>query len=956
MIFEKQQYQYDCVNNILKVLEGVDFKTGDFSVLTQNLASLAKKHNYDKLPINNDKRLDVLMETGTGKTFTYLKTIFELNKKFNQTKFIIVLPRTAIKLGTIQNIKLTDAYFFNEYGKHLNYINYPEDGLNSIQQNFINANDLSVVITTNAAFNSEKNRINTKFEGLYQSGSIWNGIASKNPVIIIDEPHLLKGTETKKGLNKLENSLFIRFGATYPNAKKDKEHQLSNVVYILDSISAFNQYLVKKIGVSTIFANSEQSSFNVSNIKSKYSFDVTYNINEQLHKVRVRKKEDLGAKTGLAQYQGVSVEKINANKIFLSNQTTLEPTKGTYQLSEQEIKQMLIRSIELHFEKEQRLFEQNIKTLALFFIPKIDDFRGDNPLVKNIFNAEYKRIRHKIYQETNNQDYKDYLDKDYQDGQLQVAEGYFSGDKGTVDKKISDGVDVILNNKEKLLSFDTPLRFIFSVWALQEGWDNPNIFTICKLSSTDKETSRRQQVGRGLRVALNQSGKRLTYQHLKENQSQFFDINMLDMVVSGQEQDFIYQIQNEIASSSFTIAGDIINLQQLQDRGLNAREIGHLIGILEDNDIVIYNEALEDYQIQSPILDFLNHHQAKFHKITNERFIDIKKIFTDNHTSNVENRNNFVEKVKIKKNHWKKFKKLWEAINKQSKIVYQNIDEDNLINAIARDFNKEEIHQETITITKEIYNTQQNKIEFISENKVAGEGYFNQQNFNQFVTKFSQDENLSLVFMSRLFNQLKLDKFYNNPKKSQALLKFFIKENIHSSILQSVNYEFNQTSIYANELQDKNGDLIAEINHTKLGRFFSEKDKPRDEFLFDKVVYDSIIEKDSILNDPTQVNEHKITVFAKLPKISIPTPYKTYNPDFAYLIEKTDGKQLFLVVETKGYKNTQDIPEKEQKKIEYAKRFFKALQKEMPKISIQYKTRVNAETLSDLLEGIPYDM
>ncbi len=944
MIFEKQQYQYDCVNSILEVLDGVDFKTGDFSVLANNLQSLTKQHNNKTLPITSDKRLDVLMETGTGKTFTYLKTIFELNKKFHQTKFIIVLPRTAIKLGTIQNIKLTSAYFFNEYGKHLNYINYPEDGLNSIQQNFINSNDLSVLITTNSAFNSEKNNINKKFEGLFDAGSIWGGIASKNPVIIIDEPHLLKGTETKKGLDKLNNSLFIRFGATYPDAKKDPAHKLSNVVYRLDSISAFNQYLVKKIGVSTIFAHSEQSSLNITHIKAKQYFNATYNINEQLHQVKIAIKDDLGAKTGLAQYQGVSVEKINAGKIFLSNQATLEPMKSTYQLSPHEIKQMLIHSITLHFKKEQRLFEKNIKTLALFFIPKIGDFRGDNPLIKNIFEEEYKKIRDTVYQETNNQAYKQYLDKDYQNGQLQVAEGYFSGDKGTIDKKISDGVDIILNKKETLLSFDTPLRFIFSVWALQEGWDNPNIFTICKLSSTDKDTSRRQQVGRGLRVALNQSGKRLTYQYLEENPNDFFDINLLDMVVSGQEQDFIYHIQNEIADNSFTIVGNVITLDILMQKELSDIEAGAVFMGLVNHEIIS-----QTGEILSPILDFFSTHRDAFAFIDDARFNDIQKMFSNNHLSNVEDKNKSVEKVTIKRHHWKKFKKLWEVINKKSKIVYQDINEENLINAIATNFNDEEVLPEKITITKEIYNSKQDKVEFISEDKIAGEGYFNQQDLNQFITKFSQDEHLSLAFVLRLFEQLKLDKFYNNPKKSQALLKTAIKENIHSGILQSIDYEFNQTCIYANELQDKEGNLIAAINHTKLGKFLSPE-TPRDEFLFDKTIYDSAIEKDSILNDPMEVNQQQITVFAKLPKINIPTPYKSYNPDFAYLIEKADGKQLFLVVETKGYKNNQDIPEKEQKKIKYAEKFFQALQKEMPNISIQYKTRVNAETLSDLLQ------
>jgi len=948
MIFEKQKYQQDCVNNILKALEGVNFKENDFSVLHDNLQQLAQQNNYTNFNIVKKNRLDVLMETGTGKTFTYLETIFELNRQFNQTKFMIVLPRTAIKLGVIQNIKLTAEYFFNKYKKHLNYINYPEDGLSTIQQNFISSNELSILITTDSAFsdgNKKKKNIRKKAETLFNFGSTWEGIASKNPIVIIDEPHLLKGKETEKGLNELENSLFIRFGATYPDAKKDEKHQLSNVVYVLDSISAFNQYLVKKIGVSTIFAHSETSGLSISNIEAKKSFDLAYNINEQLYKVKIRIQDDLGAKTKLSDYHGVSVVKINASKIFLSDGSTLEPTKGIYQLNELEIRQMIIRSIELHFEKEQILFEKNIKALALFFIPKIEGFRGNKPLVKNIFEQEYKKIRDKVYQQTSNYDYKNYLDNDYKDGELQVAEGYFSGDRGkNKETKVGNGVNIILNEKEKLLSFDTPLRFIFSVWALQEGWDNPNIFTLCKLSSTDKDTSRRQQVGRGLRIALNQSGKRLTYHYLNENQNKFFDINMLDIVVSGQEQDFIHQIQNEIIGGSFTIVGDTITLDVLKQKKLSDLEATAIyMGLVKHHIISQIGEIL------SPILDFLTTHRSDFPLIDDNRFNDIQKMFSANHTSNILDKNKGVKKVKVRANQFKKFKELWEVVNKKSKIVYQDICEQSLISLIVKAFNEEPIDVEKIKIIKEIYNTKQNRIECVSEFTTAGEGYFNQQTLHEFITKFAKDENLPLTFVLSLFAKLNIQQFYNNPKKAKILLKTLIKENIHSNILQSVHYEFNQTSIYANELQDKNGQLIQEIAHTKLGKFLSNE-IPKDEFLFDKVVYDSDIEKNSILNDPTIINNQTITVFAKLPKISIPTPYKSYSPDFAYLIEKQDGKQLFLVVETKGYKYHSDIADEEQQKIEYAKVFFNALQQEMPEIEIKYRTRINAQSLAEILQ------
>ena len=939
MIFEKQQYQQDCVDNIVSALNTVDFDNQDFSGLQGQLKTL----NYNQFSIKNEARIDVLMETGTGKTFAYLQTIFELNKQFNQTKFIIVLPRTAIKLGVIQQIKLTAEYFYNSYKKHLNYIDYPKHSLATVQQNFIDSNDLSILITTNSAFNSDKNNINKTAEGLFRFGSTWDGIAKQNPIVIIDEPHLLKGSETKKGLDKLKNAFFIRFGATYPTDKKDKKHHLSNVVYALDSISAFNQYLVKQIGVSTIFANSELSALSVHNIHAKISFKASYHINTQLHQATIRKNDDIGAKTGLAQYQGISVVKINKDKIFLSNKTILQ-SSTSYALNDDEIRQMIAQTIELHFAKEEALFAKGIKALSLFFIPNIIDFRGDNPRIKNIFEQQYRPIRDKVYQTTDNPAYKKYLDKDYQNDKLQVHEGYFSGDKGNADKKESDGVNTILNEKEKLLSFSTPLRFIFSVWALQEGWDNPNVFTICKLSNTNKDISSRQQVGRGLRIAVNQQGRRLTYAHLGEKASAFYNVNVLDIVVSGKEQEFINSIQQEIINASWTVVGDTITLEILKQKQLSDTEAVAIFSGLLNNKIIDNNG-----KIQSPILDFLNNHRDTFALIDNQRFDFIKQIFSNNHQNIVKDNNKKPKLVKIRKTNWKHFKNLWEAINKKSNIVYKNINQQNLIELIATAFNQEPISPIKIKITQQKYNTQNNNIEYISEHIIGDQDYFKRQNLSQFITKFAKDENLPLVFVSQLFSQLDGQQFYNNPKVAQNLLKTLIKDNIHSTIIQNIGYEFNQTNIYANELQDKTGKLISEISSTKLAKFTSD-DQPAETFLYDKLVWDSLIEKDAILTDPSKIGDNQITVFAKLPKINIPTPYKTYNPDFAYLIKKPSGKQLFLVVETKGYKFAGKIPTDEQKKIDYGKKFFNALQKELPNVEIKYKTRINGQSLSDILE------
>jgi len=949
VLFEKQTYQQDCINNINQAVSDIDFKNADYSCLADNLKTIACDNNYHQFEINKKPRLDVLMETGTGKTFVYLQTIFELNKNHKQNKFIIVLPRVAIKLGVVQQIELTKQYFYNLYKKHINIIDYPKDNLQRIQQDFIKSDNLQVLIMTNSAFNSIKtNNINKRFEGLIAHKSTWGGIASKNPIVIIDEPHLLKASKTTEKLEQLKNSLFIRFGATYP---ADENHKLSNVVYMLDSISAFNQYLVKRIGVSTIFAPQETDNIKIGNIQPKVKFKVHYQINNQLYQQEIFINNDIGAITGLKNYQGISVVKINKNKIFLSNGETLQPDLK-YDLSDGEITCMITETINLHFKKEQKLFKQNIKALSLFFIPNIADFRGDNARIKNIFTKEYKKIRQRVYRKSTDKKYKKYLDQDYKDGVLQVAEGYFSGDKGTAEKKIADGIDLILSKKEKLLSFATPLRFIFSIWALQEGWDNPNIFTICKIATSNRDTSRRQQVGRGLRIATNQQGRRLTFDFNDENPHKFYDINTLDMVVSGQEKDFIHNIQNEILTSSYSITGDTINNDILKNNGLRDREASHLLDILEDNNIISYDEIADDYTLNSPILEFLNNHQDKISssRITADRFDFIKNLFKQNHINAITDNNKKSKKqVKIRPDKFKSFKNLWESLNKKSKIVYQNIQQQQLIRDITNNFNQEPIQPQKIIIIQQKYNSQTNEIEDTKERSGNKINFFQQQNKSEYITKFAEEQKLPLHFVISLFNDIDNNKFNHNPQLAKSVLIETIKNKIHQSMITSVGYKFNQTSIYANDLQDENGKLKNNIQYTLLGHFIDEDSKPKDEFLYDSVVYDSNIEKQSIISDTTKINNDTITVFAKLPKINIPTPYKTYNPDFAYLIEKSSGKQLFLIVETKGYEKHSDIPEQEQQKIEYAKIFFKNLQKELPAIQIKYQTRITGQKLTDIL-------
>ncbi|ADA79225.1 DEAD/DEAH box helicase family protein [Francisella tularensis] len=953
MLFEKQQYQEDCVNNIVNILDECDVFNNDYSNLKNIIKEHYKTQRYSQFETSSKKQIDVLMETGTGKTFTYIKTIFEINKQFGKTKFIIVLPRTAIKQGVIQNIKLTDEYFYNEYGKHLKFIDYTgKDSLSAVQQSFIrNESDLTVLVSTNSAFNKDANTINQAKEDLVEHSSVWEAIADKKPIVFIDEPHLLKGGATVEALEKLD-SLFIRFGATYPT---EEEHKLVNVAYALDSINSFENYLVKRIAVKNILTGAEESDIKITKINAKgkqsdKSVTFSYSKNQQIYSTTIKIGDDVGSKTGLDIYHGVTLTKINAKEIFFSNGDTKKVSES-YELNDDEIEQMLRVTVSNHFEKEERLFNQGIKELSLFFIPSIADFRGDNPRVRKFFEKIYREIRDEYYHNTTNQEYKKYLDKDFKDGKLQVLEGYFSGDKGdnAKDDDLKKAVDIILNKKEQLLSLDEPLRFVFSVWALQEGWDNPNIFNICKLATTDKETSRRQQVGRGLRLAVNQAGKRQSFKTLAENENAFYDINTLDVVVSGYEKDFIEGIQSEIQKASFGIVGDFLENSLLEANGLNLREISKLINTLEDNQIIEFDESIEKYKIISSIYDFIENNADKLSFLSNDRLQEIKQLFKSR-KSLIEDKNKTIEKLKIRQEQAKKFKELWETINRKAEIVYKDINELDIINKIADAFDTENFSQIDTKIITKVYDPIKDKVVTKEEQSLGKIDFFAKNKLSEFVFEFSKKEKLPLGFVTKLFSKLDLQKIKNNPSKAINFIKTQIKESIHTSILQCVDYDFSQTNIFSkNILQNDDGSFIKEIEYTKLGRNIG--DEASDEFLFDRVVYDSDIEKQAILNDPTSIDGQQITVFAKLPSISIPTPYKAYNPDFAYFIDRGENqKQLFLVVETKGYKNNSDILQAEKTKIDYAKKFFEGLQKQLPDVEIRFKTRVNKQELSNILQ------
>lgn len=954
MIFEKQDYQQSCIDNITSLLTNFDFTTHNPQKLKECLQNFYKHNVMPVTTLSEKLNVDILMETGTGKTFTYLNLIFELNKHFKQNKFIIFVPRKAILESVKQNIKLTKDYFYSEYKKHLKpYIYTDSKSQSQIINHYIkNKDELSVLILTNSAIDKKDNLLNKNNENLFNTKnntkSIFENIAALKPISIIDEPHLLKGEAFHCYFSKL-NSLYFRFGATFPKEGKkpnDKEFALSNMIYCLDSISAFRAYLVKQVKVHAIKSSSTQiflKSYHARDKKAIFSYTQS----------GIEKEQELRLNESFSQLNGATLLKVEKDKAYFSDQSILDKKGESYHLDEDELTALLGKAIDLHFEKEQRLFAKGVKALSLFFIPNIADFRGEKPFIKSTFEELYKAKREELLKQDLDENYRAYLVQDFDEsGNLQVHQGYFSGDKGSKDDKEAAGVKMILEEKEKLLSLNTPLRFIFSVWALQEGWDNPNIFTLAKLASSSSDISIHQQVGRGLRLCVNDKGKRITHRFMDFDDDSFYRLNYLDIIVSAKESNYIGNLQKEIEDSSYILSDKTINQDELNTLLNNQRLASRLLLTLEDLELIAFDKSDNTYIIQAPIYESIKD-DDKIKELLGESFDKVLKFFkakesqSPNKHDQIEKGDKEPDQVTIRPNLAKDFKELWEKINQKAKITYQDIKEQDIIDQATKEFNKTNIEKESYTYERKRYDAQQNII--ITEDSITLGDIDYQASFakdmQNLLLDFSKEAKLPLRFLLQIYAKCDKEKFKNSPKKAFTALKNIIKDQIHHNLLQCISYDF---STAKNESKSifSSGTLP---RHT-LGRYY-ESGKPADNYLYEEIIYDSKIERIIITEDNEKVDSKTIKVFAKLPKLIIPTPYKHYEPDFAYFLEDSNGKKIFFVCESKGYDDENEISKNEMQKIKYAEKFFTQLSQKLENDNIQiiFKKRINKQTLLECL-------
>lgn len=961
--YEIQVYQEDCVNNIISIFESLRQKEKIDDVLTAH----HNKNKY-KFPVKANNNIDIMMETGTGKTFTFIKTIFELSKNFGYKKFIILIPTVPIREGTKTNLEDTKDYFksfyANEKEKEIETFVYEGGNISAVRQ-FIGTSHLSVLVMTPSSFSHKDNILNRPLEKDINTPELFANnqeppksylecLKRLNPIVIMDEPHRFEGNAFKTYFEGFDN-YYLRFGATFP--KKKDSLPLSNVAYVLDSISSFRQNLVKKIVVYTqdVIENTD-TLIGIEKVGSKNIAHVSTLTNG------IIASRQLGVG---GVFNGKSIKKILKDTVVLADDTI---EKVDYSLSDESLRAMIKETIKIHFEKEQILFEQGVKALTLFFMESDTSlFRGDNPKVKTIFEEEYtKQYIELLSKLDQSSDYYKFLQNDFDsDHNLQVHKGYFSGDKGNADEKVKTGVDEILKDKKKLLSFESPSRFIFSIWALQEGWDNPNVFTICKLSNQGSEISKLQQIGRGLRICVNQDLQRYTLKNLNDNQEEFWKINNLDVVVSSKEQGFVEAIQNEILSNSFLISETFTEQELIkilkEKSGFDDDTIITLVDdVLKDTKMIVRKAIVDGQKIYEKSPGFSS--ILKEQNLPEEQVKAIESLFANDTNTYVQKAEKKKEKKKvfIKAAHLQEFQSLWTAINKNAFYVLETLGEEQetqLIKNITTQIEAVNIEEILLqTIKAELHVNKIGEQGAITERLTDTVSYKSKVDYLELVRTLSNNTKTPILFVVKIFNALSDDfknkMLSNNPEQAQREISEIINKNLVAMLKANIKYDGINGTGLPNLFKTEKGKTYLDTG--SVGKF--QKDIAGDFSLKSKWVFEEVIEYDSdfeleiVEQDP---DIDCIEVFGKLPRLKIKTPLGDYNPDFCYAIKSIEGNKIFLVVEAKGYKSSTAIPVDEKGKIDFAKKYFEELSEHYKdqNIKVSFKERINKTQLAALINN-----
>ncbi len=959
--FEKNlEHQSQAVKSTVGVFNGVEiikpqvvnkefinpvFNTNADFKYVHNIGDLQEQNSIERQVKGKSNIIDIMMETGTGKTYTYTKTIFELNKLYEIFKFIIVVPTLPIKAGTIDFLNSDNAreHFKEQYGKTLkihiveskkggkNKKSYMPPAVNS----FVNAgsfekNKIQVLIINAGMINASSKDKNTGKQiltlgkqydkALFDKYSIpFEAISATKSIMIIDEPHKFdKDNKTWKNLQKMNPQFIIRYGATF------KENE--NLIYNLTAVDSFNRNLVKGvIGHITEFETGKNAIVKFVNSDGKEaSFDLIENSVKKHFKIA--KKESLekihNAMTDLF------IENLNKSTVVLSNWLQLKKWDKINPFSYAETLQetMIQKAIKHHFKKEKEYLtrEVKIKPLTLFFIDNIEEYRNKDGYIRKTVEKYIKAEIENLVKTEKDEFYKQYLEKTLKDIS-KTHGGYFSKDNSEKDEIIEKEVNEILHDKQAILDLKNPRRFIFSKWTLREGWDNPNIFQICKLRSSGSEISKLQEVGRGLRLPVNQYGNRV-------KNEQFF----LNYFVDFTENDFVEKLVNEINEKSWAISREDIP-EKLNDRMIKQ--------ILEKYDFEDENSLFQKLITEEKVIDFS-------HKFLENGFEYIKinypLIFEWIDSNKIRKATDTKKKVKIRVEKYAELKALWEKLNEKVVLEYK-IENENKFQELFIDFLQNNTSFEIDGVKEKI-----SKIDIENDHAVIREEIsicdndittISTMQYNEFLKQLSENLHINLKTLHTCFVKTKIN---INKYLNQTTLRLF-KQKFDDYLMYKalskfqIEYQKVASSIHPTKFTDNKWSVLEEIDSSLIG-VNSYIGNVADNYLMQELVADSELEAENI---KTKISE--VVVFSKIPKNSIKIPVaggKSYSPDFAYVLNFEDGKKkLFFIIETKNT-NEESLRNEETQKIKHAEKFFGDT------IQIKFKTQFYNNKIITLIQEI----
>lgn len=906
----------------------------------QNLRAVQESNGVNEKIKRNSNIIDIMMETGTGKTYTYTKTIFELNKNYGIFKFIVVVPTLSIKAGTIDFLKSDSSreHFKEQYGKTL-HLHIVESQKNSKSKksfippavtSFVNAgtfekNSIQVMIINAGMINSET--MQKSFDkGLFDKYTVpFDAIGATKPFMIIDEPHKFgQGNKTWENIQKMKPQFILRYGATF--------QEYENLIYTLTAVDSFNRNLVKGvIGHITEFNAGENALVKLVDIDGN---EAVFKLKENNTDKSFRLKESDSFAKVHSQMSDLVLEKISGranNKIvLLSNGKELRKEESinpySYAASLQEI--MIQKAIKHHFEIERELLtrEIKIKPLTLFFIDNIDEYRNKEGYIRKTVEQYIKAEIEELLKSEKDAFYKNYLEKTLLDLSATHA-GYFSKDNTEKDEAIEKEINEILHDKQAMLDLENPRRFIFSKWTLREGWDNPNVFQICKLRSSGSEISKLQEVGRGLRLPVNEYGNRV-------KDEQFY----LNYFVDFTESDFVDKLVNEINQKS-----GAVSIEKVETN------ITPLVKIILQK----YNEQFTD---EEQLLEFLDEKGIiKRNNDFKEGGYDFIKnnfpmIFEGVNSNKVRKATDPKKKVVVRTEKYQELKELWEKLNEKVILEYKFDNEEEFkmrfVDYLLTENNQFEIGginemikkiaiKNGIATVEESTSTYGNKKTTIATLK-----------YSEFIKELSKVLNINLqtIHQSFIDSNTRINEFLN------ATTIRVIKQNFENYLMAKaftdfkIEYKKVSNSIHPTKLTNEKGNVLKEILASDVGIISSNEDVASSYF-FEELYYDSELEKSNI-----KQNIQEVIVFTKIPKNSIKIPVaggKSYSPDFAYVLKYKDGEQkLHFIVETKNVGNENELRNEEKIKIKHAEKFFNG------KLKIEFKTQFNNNKIVDLLKKI----